>query len=78
MHLLSTVVALVRQYHYFHGALHRLRGYSDRDLADMNIARDEVVRIAWLEAERRVRADARPAGRSYQSGSQKLAFTGAR
>ncbi len=77
MPLLSTVVALVRQYHHFHGTLHRLRGYSDRQLADMNIGRGELGRIAWLEAERQAAYPGQPSRepmRKFEAGSVKLMF----
>lgn len=77
MHLLSTVVALVRQYHHFHGTLHRLRGYSDRQLADMNIGRTDLIRLAWLEAERLAgRSDQlhHEAMRKFEAGSVKMMF----
>ncbi len=73
MHLLSTVVALVRQYHHFHGTLHRLRGYSDRQLADMNISRSDLGRIAWLEAEHSEQTKREPM-RKFEAGSVKLMF----
>ena len=81
MSLLSTVVALVRQYHHFHGSLHRLRGYSDRQLADMGIERGQLTRIAWLEAERLAdRSDQprREPARKFDAGSLNLAFAGQR
>ncbi len=77
MPLLSTVVALVRQYHHFHGTLHRLRGYSDRQLADMNIGRSDLGRIAWLEAERQAAhpgPHSREPMRKFEAGSVKLMF----
>lgn len=77
MHLLSTVVALVRQYHHFHGAMYRLRGYSDRQLADMNISRSDIGRLAWLEAERQAGRSAQPdhkPTRKFEAGSVKLMF----
>jgi len=79
LHLLSTVVALVRQYHHFHGVLHRLRGYSDRQLADMNIGRSDLGRIAWLEAERQASGLGQPKRepmRKFEAGSVKLMFAG--
>lgn len=81
MSLLSTVTALVRQYHHFHGALHRLRGYSDRQLADMNIDRSDFARLAWLEGEQRAAAPLSPrrtAVRKFDAGSLNLAFAGQR
>ncbi len=81
MSLLSTVTALVRQYHHFHGALHRLRGYSDRQLADMNIDRSDFVHLAWLEGEQRAASPVAPrrtAVRTFDAGSLKLAFAGQR
>jgi hypothetical protein len=79
--LLSTVVALVRQYHHFHGALNQLRDYSDRQLADMNIDRGDFARIAWLEGERRAARAVQPRRkpvRKFEAGSLKLAFAGQR
>ena len=81
MRLLTTIADFVRQYHYFHGTMHRLQGLSDRQLADMGLERGDLARVAWSEAERRIDLDTRTLDRPYrkfEAGSLELAFAGQR
>jgi uncharacterized protein YjiS (DUF1127 family) len=81
MGLLTTVTAFVRQYHYFHGALHALERASERQLADMGIERGDLARLAWKEGGRRASVETHRANRpfrKFEAGSLELSFAGQR
>ena len=85
MGLLTTVADFMRQYHYFHGALHALERTSARQRAPTwaSSARD-LARLAWAEAERRMALEAQIArasvpqiaARQPGSGLRRPALTG--
>src|SRR5688572_14915572 len=56
MDLLRTITLALTQYRAFHASLAELKGCSDRELSDLGIARHDIARVAYLEAERRAGA----------------------
>ena len=64
MGLLTTIADFMRQYHYFHGALHALERASARQLADMGIERADSRRVGLGRGG----APDRPGGADRSSG----------
>jgi uncharacterized protein YjiS (DUF1127 family) len=58
MDLLDNTLRLWAQYREFRAVLRELESYSDRELAELGIARGDVTRLAYEEAERRVASPA--------------------
>jgi uncharacterized protein YjiS (DUF1127 family) len=56
VNLLQKITLAWTQYRAFQAALAELNGYSDRELSDLGIARHDIARIAYEEAERRAGA----------------------
>ena len=56
VNLLQKITLAWTQYRAFHASLAELNGYSDRELSDLGIARHDIARIAYEEAERRAGA----------------------
>lgn len=56
MDLLRTLELIWTQHRAFRATLAALRSYSDRELGELGIARADIPRIAYEEAERRVEA----------------------
>ncbi len=52
MRFLTSLVAMWRQFRAFDAALSYLGALSDRDLAELGVARPDVVQLAYAEAER--------------------------
>ena len=71
MNLLRNIRIVFAQYREYQTVLAELGSYTDRELAEIGLARGDVPRLAYLEAERRVAAlaegDARPAHGSTNS-----------
>jgi uncharacterized protein YjiS (DUF1127 family) len=75
MNLLQNIKLAWIQYRAFHAALAELRSYSERELVELGIARADIPRIAYAEAERRVEAlvPSRPADK--QAAAQPVLAT---
>ena len=56
VNLLQKITLAWTQYRAFQAALAELDSYSDRELSDLGIARHDIARIAYEEAERRAGA----------------------
>jgi uncharacterized protein YjiS (DUF1127 family) len=56
MYLLQKVKLAWTQYRAFQQSLAELKGYSDRELSDLGLARADIVRTAYEDAERHVEA----------------------
>ena len=56
MNLLRKITLAWTQYRAFHASLAELERCSDRQLSDIGIARHDIARIAYEEAERRAGA----------------------
>ena len=56
MNLFKNILLLWAQHREFHAAYAKLSRHSDRELRDMGIARGDITRLAYAEAERRTRA----------------------
>ena len=73
MNLYRTVRLGLAQYREHQAALAELGAYADRELAEIGIARGDVPRLAYLEAERRVAAlaegGARPSAAAAPAGA---------
>ena len=54
MHLLRNFMLMVRQHREFRAALAELNDHSDRELSELGIARGDLARVAYEEAERRM------------------------
>ena len=77
MNLLTHIRLVLAQHRALRAALAELNGYSDRELGELGLARGDVPRIAWEEAERRVAALA-PKRRETPATWQGVAPTPAR
>ena len=71
MNLLKNILSVWAMHREFRAVLAELDGYSDRELNELGLARGDVARVAYEEAERRIvtpaasRAEARaPVGRN--------------
>ena len=53
MYLLQKIGLFMAQYRAFRAAMVELKGYSDRELNDLGLARSDITRVAYEEAERR-------------------------
>ncbi len=72
MNLLKQIALAWIQYRHFQAAYAELRRLSDRELSDLGLARGDIVRVAFAEAERRTGAafaQSRPRGRASGSGA---------
>ena len=54
MNLLPNTLQLWAQHREFRAVYAELARHSDRELRDMSIARDDIARLAYAEAERRI------------------------
>ena len=54
MHLLRNIMLMVRQHREFRAALAELNDHTDRELSELGIARGDIARVAYEEAERRM------------------------
>ena len=54
VNLLQNILRLWAQHRAFHAVYAELARHSDRELHDMGLARDELARLAYAEAERRI------------------------
>lgn len=54
MDLLRSFIRMVRQHREFRAALGELNDYTDRELHELGIARGDIARVAYDEAERRM------------------------
>ena len=54
MHLLRNIMLMVRQHREFRAALAELNDHTDRELSELGIARVDITRVAYEEAERRM------------------------
>jgi uncharacterized protein YjiS (DUF1127 family) len=61
------------QHREFRAVLAELRGYSDRELAELGLARGDIARVAWVEAERRIATPPAPAAASARPAPALLA-----
>jgi uncharacterized protein YjiS (DUF1127 family) len=58
MNLLKTVLHIWAMHREFRAVLAELNGYSDRELSELGLARSDIARIAYDDAERRLAAPA--------------------
>jgi uncharacterized protein YjiS (DUF1127 family) len=56
MKLLNSILLVWAQHRAFRAALAELNGYTDRQLAELHIARSDIARVAFEESERRMAA----------------------
>ena len=56
---LPNALAAWARHREFRAVLAELASYSDRELAELGLARADLARVAWAEAERRVVSPAR-------------------
>ena len=56
MNLLQTITLAWTQYRAFQAALAELESYSERELSELGITRDDIPGLAYEEAERRAEA----------------------
>jgi uncharacterized protein YjiS (DUF1127 family) len=70
MDLLNNTLRIWAQYREFRAVLKELESYSDRELTELGIARGDVTRLAYEEAERRVASPA-PAPRGASAADRR-------
>lgn len=58
MSLPSTILRFWKRYSHFHAVQRELRGFTDRELADIGISRADIPRVALEDATMRTRSPA--------------------
>ena len=79
MRLLKHIALAWMQYRAFQAALAGLQSLSDRELSDLGLARSDIARVAYAEAERRTAAafaPSRPEARAGSGGEEPVASLG--
>ena len=72
MNLLRNIRIVFAQYREYQNVLAELGSYTDRELAEIGLARGDVPRLAYAEAERRV-ADLAPRSARTATAARNLA-----
>ena len=73
MDLLDNTLRAWAQYREFRAVLSELQSYSDRELTELGIARGDITRLAYEEAERRVTTTTAPATREASAPAREPA-----